>query len=101
MAETLFSTLHAPLQMLWHTRFVITILMGTGVSWGEQNRNADGTAWMFAIQRYWGHTLTGLIWGGLMLVFGLVMYIMGRRPRRLVASRVQGTDQSLGSGGMH
>ena len=42
-----------------------------------------------------------LIWGGLMLVFGLVMYIMGRRPRRLVASRAQGTDQSLGSGGMH
>jgi hypothetical protein len=42
-----------------------------------------------------------LIWGGLMLVFGLVMYIMGRRPRRLVASRVQGTDQSLGRGGMH
>ena len=42
-----------------------------------------------------------LIWGGVMLVFGLVMYIMGRRPRRLVASRVQGTDQSLGSGGMH
>jgi hypothetical protein len=42
-----------------------------------------------------------LIWGGLMLAFGLVMYIMGRRPRRLVASRVQGTDQSLGRGGMH
>ncbi|HEV3151007.1 MAG TPA: hypothetical protein VGY94_08640 [Acidobacteriaceae bacterium] len=42
-----------------------------------------------------------LIWGGLMLVFGLVMYIMGRRPRRLVASQVQGTDQSLGRGGMH
>jgi hypothetical protein len=42
-----------------------------------------------------------LMWGGLMLVFGLVMYIMGRRPRRLVASRVQGTDQSLGSGGIH
>jgi hypothetical protein len=42
-----------------------------------------------------------LIWGGLMLVFGLVMYIMGRRPRRLVASRVQGTDQSLGRGETH
>ena len=42
-----------------------------------------------------------LIWGGLMLVFGLVMYIMGRRPRRLVANRVQGTDQSLGRGDTH
>jgi hypothetical protein len=39
-----------------------------------------------------------LIWGGLMLVFGLVMYIMGRRPRRLVADRVERTDQSLKRG---
>ena len=34
-----------------------------------------------------------LIWGGLMLVFGLVMYIMGRRPRRLVA-RQRGADRA-------
>jgi hypothetical protein len=36
-----------------------------------------------------------LIWGALMFVFGLVMYIMGRRPRRLVAGRVERTDQPL------
>ena len=32
-----FSTLHAPLQMLWHTRFVITIVLGMGVSWGAES----------------------------------------------------------------
>ena len=32
---------------------------------------------------------------------GLDTSQLGRRPRRLVASRVQGTDQSLGRGGMH
>jgi hypothetical protein len=36
-----------------------------------------------------------LIWGGLMFVFGLVTYIMGRRPRRLVASRMQGNERPL------
>ena len=36
-----------------------------------------------------------LIWGGVMFVFGLVMYIMGRRPRRLVASHVEGTERPL------
>jgi len=36
-----------------------------------------------------------LIWGGLMFAFGLVMYFLGRRPRRLVASRVEETDQPL------
>lgn len=67
IGETAFSTLHAPLQMLWHTRFVITILLGMGVSWGTQNRNADGTEWGYAIRRHWGHVLVGVLWGGVVL----------------------------------
>ena len=65
IVETAFSALHAPLQMLWHTGFIITILLGTGVNWGPQNRTADGTAWSSAVRRHWGHTLVGLVWGGL------------------------------------
>lgn len=65
VAETVFSTLHAPLQMLWHTRFVATILLGMGVNWGAQKRSADGTAWSFAARRHWGHTLIGIVWGTL------------------------------------
>jgi hypothetical protein len=42
-----------------------------------------------------------LIWGGVMLCFGLVLYLMGRRPRRVAASRVQGTDQPLRRPGAH
>jgi membrane glycosyltransferase len=63
VAETIFSTLHAPLQMLWHTGFVATILSGTGVNWSSQKRSADGTSWGYAIRRHWGHTLIGVIWG--------------------------------------
>lgn len=65
VVETVFSTLHAPLQMLWHTRFVITIVVGMGVGWGTQNRAADGTEWGYAIRRHWGHMLVGGFWGGL------------------------------------
>ena len=36
--ETVFSSLHAPLQMLWHSKFVATILFGIGVHWGPQKR---------------------------------------------------------------
>ncbi len=36
VAETVFSTLHAPLLMLWHTRFVVTNLLGVSVGWGPQ-----------------------------------------------------------------
>jgi membrane glycosyltransferase len=64
VVETLFSTLHAPLQMLWHTQFVLTILMGKGVDWGRQTREADGTSWAYALRNQWWQTVLGLIWGG-------------------------------------
>ena len=65
VAETVFSTLHAPLQMLWHTRFVISNLLGRSVNWTAQKRTADGTAWSSAWRRHWGHVLIGLVWGGI------------------------------------
>jgi membrane glycosyltransferase len=63
IGETIFSTLHAPLLMLWHTRFVFTNLAGISVGWATQNRAADGTSWLYAAQRHWGHTLIGIAWG--------------------------------------
>jgi hypothetical protein len=42
-----------------------------------------------------------LIWGALMFVFGAVMYMLGRRPRRLVASRVERTERPLGDRASH
>jgi membrane glycosyltransferase len=66
VGETVFSTLHAPLLMLWHTRFVVTNVLGISVGWTTQRRAADGTAWLFAVQRHWGHTLIGILWGTFM-----------------------------------
>jgi len=66
VAETVFSTLHAPLLMLWHTRFVVSNLLGVSVGWSTQQRAADGTLWSFAVRRHWGHTVIGLIWGTFM-----------------------------------
>jgi membrane glycosyltransferase len=63
IAETAFSTLHAPLQMLWHSKFVAASLLLFGVHWGPQKRTADGTAWLDAIRHHWLHVGIGLIWG--------------------------------------
>ena len=63
IAETAFSTLHAPLQMLWHSQFVAASLLLFGVHWGPQKRTADGIAWPQAIRQHWMHTAIGLIWG--------------------------------------
>ena len=63
MAETVFSSLHAPLQMLWHSQCVATILLGTGVHWDPQKRTPDGIAWSEAVRHHWTNTLIGLVWG--------------------------------------
>lgn len=36
-----------------------------------------------------------LIWGGLMFVFGLVLYLLGRRPRRLPSRPGERTGSPL------
>jgi membrane glycosyltransferase len=63
VAETAFSSLHAPLQMLWHSKFVATTFTAAGVHWGAQKRTADGLAWADAVRNHWGHTLVGVVWG--------------------------------------
>jgi membrane glycosyltransferase len=97
LGETIFSSLHAPLQMLWHTRFVITILLGQGSSWGAQDRAAQGTTWSNALRNQWWQTAGGLAWGWLIwrlspnafwwfspLFFGMVLAI----PLSVWTSRV-------------
>ncbi len=74
VGETIFSTLHAPLQMLWHTRFVFTNLLGSGVGWSPQKRVADGTTWWYAVQRHWGHTVIGVGWGIFMWWLGQELF---------------------------
>jgi membrane glycosyltransferase len=74
VGETVFSTLHAPLLMLWHTRFVVTNLFGASVGWSQQRRGPDGTTWLSAIRRHWGHTLIGLVWGVFMWQLNQVLF---------------------------
>jgi membrane glycosyltransferase len=64
IAETFFSTVHAPLQMLWHSQFVASSLVGRTVNWAPQQRAADGTSWWYAMRRHWMHVVIGLAWGG-------------------------------------
>jgi membrane glycosyltransferase len=63
--ETAFSTLHAPVQMLFHTEFVIATFLGIEVRWKNQQRLASGTSWGAAFRRHWSQTAVGLGWGTL------------------------------------
>jgi membrane glycosyltransferase len=73
--ETIFSTLHAPLQMLFHTKFVCSALFGFEIRWGTQRRNADGCPWGLAMREHWMHTLIGVLWG--VLVWRLDPHVFG------------------------
>jgi len=73
--ETAFSTLHAPLQMLFHTKFVLATLFGFEIHWGAQRRASDGTPWALALREHWLHTLLGLAWGA--LVWRIDPHVLG------------------------
>lgn len=62
--ETITSALLAPINMMFHAKFVAYILLGQGVSWVTQQRTAsDDPDWREAIITHSGQTLFGLIWG--------------------------------------
>jgi len=63
--ESAASTLLAPINMLFNSKFVIFTLLGQGVSWVTQRRrlDEDDTDWRAAILTHAGHTVIGLIWG--------------------------------------
>jgi len=64
LLETAVSSMLAPINMVFNSKFVVFTLLGQGVAWVTQRRNADdGTDWREAILTHWSMTLFGLIWG--------------------------------------
>ena len=65
IGETLISALLAPINMAFNSKFVVFTLLGQGVSWVTQRRDAEseGTDWREAIITHGGQTLFGVVWG--------------------------------------
>ena len=65
LGEIVISTLLAPVNMMFNSKFVIFTLLGQGVSWVPQKRGSDedGTDWREAIITHGGQTVFGLMWG--------------------------------------
>jgi len=62
--EMIASALLAPINMIFHAKFVIYILLGQGVSWVTQQRAAsEESDWREAIITHSGQMAFGLIWG--------------------------------------
>ncbi len=65
LLETAISVLLAPINMIFNSKFVLFTLLGQGVSWVTQRRNAegDGTDWREAIITHGSQSALGLVWG--------------------------------------
>lgn len=69
LLEMLVSALMAPILMLYHTRFVVSNLMGRSVQWSAQRRDEASLSFTEACRTYASHTLVGvgatllLAWG--------------------------------------
>ncbi len=61
--EVALSSLLAPINMLFHSKFVVFTLLGQGVGWVTQRRDAEGNDWREAILTHWGQTVFGIVWG--------------------------------------
>jgi membrane glycosyltransferase len=60
-AEIIYSTLLAPILMLYYTRFVLAVFTGHNAGWGHQVRSDDkGPRWIDWIATHWSITLIGV-----------------------------------------
>jgi len=71
VAEMVFSLLLAPVMMLFHSKFVFTILAGSSVGWASQPRDDRGITWLEAARRHTVHSLIGLAWGGVVFWYAI------------------------------
>ncbi|QJQ96988.1 glucans biosynthesis glucosyltransferase MdoH [Halomonas sp. PA5] len=60
--ESLFSMLLAPVRMLFHTRFVLTALLGGTIQWRSPSRDNTATTWGDALRNHGAQTLLGAAW---------------------------------------
>jgi membrane glycosyltransferase len=65
LLEAVTSSLLAPINMMFNAKFVLFTLLGQGVGWIAQRRDAgeDGTDWREAILTHWQQTVFGTVWG--------------------------------------
>ena len=63
LLEMLVSSLLAPIRMAFHTRFVLTNLLGRTVAWGSSGRAEADTGWGEAFRHHGLDSLVASAWG--------------------------------------
>ncbi len=67
LLESLFAVVVAPVMMMYHSRFVLSVLGGRDIRWDPPVREARVVGWPEAWRKTAATTLFGLAWAGLTL----------------------------------
>lgn len=72
--ETIFAILIAPLMMVFHSYFVVSVFLGRKVNWNAQERDGRMVRWREAWRHTGVATVAALAWGGVAYYFTPVFF---------------------------
>lgn len=72
--ETLFAILIAPIMMVYHAYFVVSVLLGFKVNWDSQEREGRLLPWGECIARTSKMTLAALLWGYVTFIYAPIFF---------------------------
>ena len=75
LLEMLFAVVTAPLMMMYHTRFVASVLSGHSIKWDPQVREGRAVGWPEACGKTVGVTSVGVTWAGLTLYYSPTFFV--------------------------
>ena len=74
VVETIFAVLIAPIMMVYHAYFVISVLLGFKVNWDSQDREGRLLPWSECIARTSKMTIAAIAWGVLTYFYAPVFF---------------------------
>jgi len=72
--ETCFAVLIAPIMMIYHAYFVISVFLGFKVNWDSQDREGRLLPWGECIARTSKMTIAALIWGTMTYIYAPIFF---------------------------
>jgi membrane glycosyltransferase len=72
--ETIFAVLIAPIMMIYHAYFVISVLLGFKVNWDSQEREGRLLPWGECIARTSKMTFAALLWGCVTYIYAPIFF---------------------------
>jgi membrane glycosyltransferase len=103
LLEIILSSLMAPIRMVFHSKFVLTNLLGRTVSWQSLGREDSETTWREALRRHGLDTIFATIWGSTLFwlnpnyfwwVTPIIAALILSIPLSVLASRVSLGDRA-------